>query len=60
MDNLPQDDFILLSLVNTRLRDGQSLSDFCADYRADENVLIQRLLRAGYAYDAEQNRFARG
>ena len=50
----------MLSLVNTRLRDGQSLSDFCADYRADENVLIQRLLRAGYAYDAEQNRFARG
>ncbi len=57
MDKLPQDDFILLSLVNTRLRDGQELSDFCADYCVGEDELIARLFGAGYAFDGEENKF---
>ncbi len=47
--SLPVDDNILLSLVNTRLRDGDALADFCAEYGADEGELTERLARAGYA-----------
>lgn len=57
--SLPVDDNILLSLVNTRLRDGDTLADFCAEYGAEEGALIARLAAAGYAYDGEQNSFKR-
>ena len=57
--SLPVDDNILLSLVNTALRDGASLDDFCAQYGAEEGELTERLARAGYAYDEEQNSFKR-
>lgn len=53
------DDNILLSLVNTALRDGDTLADFYARYGAEEEELIQRLAAAGYAYDEESNRFKR-
>lgn len=56
---LPTDDNILLSLVNTKLRDGDTLADFCAAYGAEEGALIDRLARAGYKYDGEQNAFLR-
>ncbi len=58
-DSLPTDDNILLSLVNTKLRDGDTLADFCAAYGAEEGQLISRLARAGYKYDEEQNAFMR-
>lgn len=54
------DDNILLSLVNTALRDGETLSDFCARYNAEEEELIKRLAAAGYAFDEESNAFKRG
>lgn len=57
--SLPSDDNILLSLVNTRLRDGDALSDFCAEHGVEEKELTERLLRAGYAYDEGQNAFKR-
>ncbi len=47
----------MLSLVNTRLRDGQELSDFCADYCVGEDELVARLFGAGYAFDGEENKF---
>ena len=55
--SLPVDDNILLSLVNTALRDGDSLDDFCARYGAEEGEVITRLAAAGYAFDEEQNSF---
>ena len=57
--SLPVDDNILLSLVNTRLRDGDALADFCGQYGAEEEELTERLERAGYYYDEEQNSFKR-
>ena len=57
--SLPVDDNILLSLVNTKLRDGASLDDFCAEYGAEGAELTERLLRAGYAYDEDSNSFKR-
>ncbi|MDE7379546.1 MAG: DUF4250 domain-containing protein [Clostridia bacterium] len=57
--SLPVDDNILLSLVNTALRDGEDLEDFCARYSAEEEELAERLLRAGYEFDEEDNCFKR-
>ena len=57
---LPSDDFILLSFVNTKLRDEYpSFSDFCADYGVSEGELITRLALLGYKYSEEQNAFIR-
>ncbi|MDE6691339.1 MAG: DUF4250 domain-containing protein [Clostridia bacterium] len=57
--SLPFDDNILLSLVNTALRDGDTLGDFCARYGAEEEELTARLAAAGYAFDEEGNCFKR-
>ena len=57
---LPSDDFILLSFVNTKLRDEySSLSDLCADYGVSENDLTARLAGLGYKYNEENNAFLR-
>ena len=54
----PQDPFILLSLVNTLLRDEYpSLSELCAARDYPEAEITEKLREAGFAYDAELNRF---
>ena len=55
--DLPCDDFILLSLINTALRDGDTLEDFCAQRQCGCEEVKARLLRAGYFYDEENNAF---
>lgn len=58
MSMLPQDPFILVSFVNTELRDRfPSLEDFCEDHQVEREDLLQRLERAGFRYDQEHNRF---
>ncbi|MBR3502948.1 MAG: DUF4250 domain-containing protein [Clostridia bacterium] len=58
---LPNDPNILLSLVNTRLRDEYaSLSELCAALDEDEDALAARLAAAGWRYDREANQFVRG
>ena len=55
---LPRDPYILLSLVNTKLRDEYpSLAELCAALDADGKEIAAALAGAGYAYDREQNRF---
>ena len=55
---LPQDPYILLSFVNTKLRDEYSgLSELCAALDADEGEVTAALGAVGYTYDLEQNRF---
>ena len=55
---LPKDPFILLSVVNTKLRDEyESLSELCAALDADEGELTAALAGAGCRYDRSQNRF---
>lgn len=55
---LPADDFILLSLVNTKLRDEYpSLSELCAAENVEAAALEARLAALGYAYDGEKNAF---
>ena len=55
---LPQDPYILLSFVNTKLRDEySSLSELCAALGADERELTDALAAVDYRYDRPQNRF---
>ena len=55
---LPQDPNILLSYVNTKLRDEyDSLDALCDGLDADPGELTEKLSAAGYAYDADTNQF---
>lgn len=55
---LPKDPYILLSFVNTRLRDEYSgLSELCAALAADEGELTAALAAVDYRYDPERNQF---
>ena len=55
---LPKDPMILLSWVNTRLRDEYaSLDALCVDQDAERAELEQKLEAVGFVYDPEQNRF---
>lgn len=58
MNNIPNDPVILLSYVNTQLRDfHSSLEDFCMTFQIDETVLRQKLKNIDYEYDATLNQF---
>ncbi len=55
---LPQDPIILLSYINTKLRDEySSLDTLCDDLDADREELVRRLEAVGYTYDEDKNRF---
>lgn len=58
MDNLPQDPYILLSYINTKLRDDYpSLDQLCDGLDVDRAELEQKLNSAGFQYSKESNRF---
>lgn len=55
---LPQDPFMLLSVVNMKLRDQYaSLEDLCDDMNVSRTDLEEQLSAAGFEYNAEQRRF---
>ncbi len=55
---LPQDPMVLLSYVNTKLRDEyDDLDAFCEDRDLDRAELENRLAAVGFVYREEQNRF---
>ncbi len=55
---LPKDPMILLSYVNTMLRDRyDDLDALCEGEDAERETLEQSLSLIGYAYDPVQNRF---
>ena len=55
---LPQDPVILLSFVNTKLRDCYpSLEELCDDLQADQERLSEKLAGIDYRYDPERNQF---
>ena len=55
---LPQDPNILLSYVNTKLRDEYgSLDALCDDLDAGPSELAEKLSVLGYAYDPDANQF---
>ncbi|MBQ9248794.1 MAG: DUF4250 domain-containing protein [Oscillospiraceae bacterium] len=55
---LPQDPMILLSYLNTKLRDEYpSLEALCEDSELDQSALEETLGAVGFQYDREHNRF---
>ncbi len=58
MNELPQDPAMLLSYVNTRLRDDfDSLDDMCLALGISRDELTARLGAAGFEYSPENKRF---
>ena len=55
---LPKDPVILLSVINTKLRDRySSLADLCDDLGENESEIVEKLSSIGYAYNTKENRF---
>lgn len=55
---LPKDPVMLLSFVNTQLRDNYSgLKELAAAYDIDEKVLCDKLAQIDYKYDETVNQF---
>lgn len=58
MSQLPKDPVMLLSVVNTNLRDFySSLDEFCNVKDADKSEIINALSAIGYEYNEESNQF---
>ena len=56
--SLPKDPFMLLSYVNTQLRDNyQCLEELCASLGVNEDEIVSALANAGFSYDEGLNRF---
>jgi hypothetical protein len=57
-DNLPNDPILLLSVVNTKLRDFyKDLDTLCQEMSVDKTELIERLADIDYEYDEVTNQF---
>ncbi len=57
-DKLPKDPVMLLSFVNTQLRDTyQSLEEFVNAYQLDGAQMVETLRSIDYEYDAATNQF---
>lgn len=58
INNLPKDPVMLLSYVNTQLRDNYSdLTEFCVANSIDINDVVGRLRSINYSYDPTTNQF---
>ncbi|MBQ7689066.1 MAG: DUF4250 domain-containing protein [Clostridia bacterium] len=56
--NLPQDPLLLMSVVNTKLRDYYAdLDALCEDVNEDRAALEAKLSAIGYFYDQQRNQF---
>ncbi len=55
---LPKDPIILLSYINTQLRDNySSLNDFVASNNVNKSDLLSKMESINYFYDKQENRF---
>ena len=58
MEQLPQDPYILLSFINTRLRDQYpDLETLCREMDVDRDELEKKLGAAGFEYLPAANQF---
>ena len=56
--NLPKDPVMLLSVVNTKLRDQYSrLEELAKAYMVSKQDIIETLQRINYQYNEERNQF---
>lgn len=57
--NIPKDPAILLSYINTQLRDNYpSFEELCKSLCLDEKEITGKLESIGYLYDKEKNKFS--
>lgn len=58
INQIPKDPMMLLSFVNTRLRDdGINLDSFCKQFEIEKDELEKKLAAIDYSYDESLNRF---
>ena len=58
LPGLPKDPILLLSVVNTKLRDEyKDLDTLCEDLSVEKEQLTETLKAIDYLYDAGQNQF---
>lgn len=58
MSQLPKDPMLLVSVLNTKLRDYyNNLEELCADLDVNKQELLERLSTIDYEYDAQSNQF---
>lgn len=58
MEQLPNDPVMLLSVINTKLRDFYpTLDDLCQDLNIPKDTLVDKLRMIDYNYEREQNQF---
>ena len=58
MAAIPKDPFMLVSYVNTQLRDFySSLDDLCKDLELEKKELEEKLGAADFRYSLEKNQF---
>ena len=56
--NLPSDPFMLLSMMNMKLRDFYpTLDALCEDMGIEKKELCEKLSEAGFEYDKKHNKF---
>ncbi len=56
--SIPNDPVILLSYINTQLRDNYSnLDELCDSLNIDINMIVEKLAAIDYTYDKESNQF---
>ncbi|MBQ0065631.1 MAG: DUF4250 domain-containing protein [Firmicutes bacterium] len=55
---IPKDPFMLLSYINTQLRDNYpSLEELASSLDISQDEVIEKLGKAGYVYSEELNKF---
>ena len=58
MSSMPKDPVILLSFVNTQLRDNyNSLTELCTAYMVSEDYINTKLNTINYSYNKDRNQF---
>lgn len=58
ISSLPTDPAMLMSYINTKLRDDYpSLDALCDDLHIDKQELLYKMKQAGFEYTPEHNRF---
>lgn len=55
---IPNDPVMLLSYINTKLRDNYpNLDELCSSLDVDKQLLVTKLESINYTYDQELNKF---
>lgn len=58
LSSLPQDPAMLMSYINTKLRDDYpSLDALCDDMHIDKDALLALLAKGGFEYSEANNKF---